>query len=61
MGDLIFNAVISSLCLMLALCGLAMERIPCMTVMSMMTVFLEYPLARAVTVMLPFFYPKRGA
>ena len=26
MGDLIFNAVISSLCLMLALCGLAMER-----------------------------------
>ncbi|MCR0390224.1 hypothetical protein [Eubacterium callanderi] len=35
--------------------------IPCMTVMSMMTVFLEYPLARAVTVMLPFFYPKRGA
>ena len=34
---------------------------PCMTVMSMMTVFLEYPLARAVTVMLPFFYPKRGA
>lgn len=26
MGDLIFNAVISSLCLMVALCGLAMER-----------------------------------
>jgi hypothetical protein len=29
-----------------------------MTAMSMMTVFLGYPLARAVTVMPPFFYPK---
>jgi len=32
--------------------------IPCMTVMTMVTVFLGYSLARAVTVMPPFFYPK---
>ncbi|MFR5648471.1 MAG: hypothetical protein ACLUDM_01215 [[Eubacterium] siraeum] len=32
--------------------------IPCMTVMSVVTVFLGYPRTRAATVTPPFFYPK---
>ena len=30
----------------------------CVTVVTMMTVFLGYPLTRAATVTPPFFYPK---